>query len=934
MSGGRAMRVFVSSTYLDNKGRRKVVEDAIIAAGHVPVGMERFAASSQPTVQQCQTLVEGCDWLVGIVAHRYGWVPDGEERSITEIEYDAAKAKGMPRLMFVLADDVDVNPKRDFDQGPGRGAKLAKLDKFKAKFGADQMPAPFRETTLGTRVTQALMQEASRMQAATTGPAVAVTSSTSVDSDKRSFESDLRIYYGKLEALHSELRLAGFETKVRVPITLDDLYVPLDAIVDRGAKRKQVFHSGKDACGHDSEVALATAFEVAGRTGQRGVVLLGDPGSGKTTHLKQVLLKIAREGAESIGLPAGTVPVFLPLRHLGQSKSLRSFMEAELADDDLGLPTGFGRRLDELGGLLFLLDGLDEVANADERRTVARWIEKARRARPDCYFLVSCRFSGYALDAQLDEGFFELHLRPMNSEQVETFVRNWYAIVERATAPSPELANTRANAGATDLLKTLQEPEMASQRVYTMTHNPLLLTTICLVHRDRGRLPDERVVLYDEAVSVLLERWRRVTKDLPVTFPAREARQVLQPVAAWMHEKPTRIRASTSELSVPVTEGLGLVGRAEVSADKFLKTIRDESGLLTGWGVDEYGFMHLGLQEYLAARGLRSRAFGDPTLVPRLASRFGEGWWQEVILLFLAEGDPPMFEPFMAELGKQEDFPQWCKSKLMGLCWNEAFGVSAAPFVALVKATTTDAAMGARQRAALELLAQRMPKSLEGLEPLLREHAVEAVRAFNEQWQRRAADRLTVVAPRGGVELVRIPGGTFLMGSPETEEGRRGNERPQHKVTLADFYLAPTPVTNAQYRRFLEAKPAAPKPEYWGDRKYNQDQQPVVGVSWDEATAYCEWAGLKLPTEAQWEYACRAGRATRYYSGNSEADLARVGWYDGNSEDRLHAVGELEPNDFGLCDMHGNLWEWCADALESYTTSARDGDGLRKEPVG
>src|SRR5690606_38016741 len=89
------IRVFVSSTYLDNVERRKLVEEAILTAGMVPVGMERFGASVRPPVEECVAQVQGCDWLVGILAYRYGWIPDGEERSITEIEYDAAEAADM-----------------------------------------------------------------------------------------------------------------------------------------------------------------------------------------------------------------------------------------------------------------------------------------------------------------------------------------------------------------------------------------------------------------------------------------------------------------------------------------------------------------------------------------------------------------------------------------------------------------------------------------------------------------------------------------------------------------------------------------------------------------------------------------------------------------------------------------------------------------------
>jgi len=112
-----------------------------------------------------------------------------------------------------------------------------------------------------------------------------------------------------------------------------------------------------------------------------------------------------------------------------------------------------------------------------------------------------------------------------------------------------------------------------------------------------------------------------------------------------------------------------------------------------------------------------------------------------------------------------------------------------------------------------------------------------------------------------------------------------------------------------------------------------------VGVSWQDARAYCRWAGLVLPTEAQWEYACRAGTTTGYYLGNDETSLARAGWYAGNSEGRPHPVGQKEPNAFGLYDMHGNVWEWCLDAFgkdAAAKSRPADGpaDGRRREPVG
>jgi formylglycine-generating enzyme required for sulfatase activity len=233
-----------------------------------------------------------------------------------------------------------------------------------------------------------------------------------------------------------------------------------------------------------------------------------------------------------------------------------------------------------------------------------------------------------------------------------------------------------------------------------------------------------------------------------------------------------------------------------------------------------------------------------------------------------------------------------------------------------------DRELWARQLLALRVLERVAPGELARLVSRLREHPSSAIRDLVAP----APLAQVLVAAPAGYAMVLVPGGTFVMGS--TERG----EKPAREVALAAFYLGRHPVTNEEYARFLQAKPGQEEPQFWGDRRFNQPRQPVVGVSWHDAVAFCEWAGLTLPTEAQWEYACRAGTRTRYSSGDKEEDLARVGWYAGNSGGHLHAVGEKPANEFGLHDMHGNVWEWCEDGYGSYAVDPRPGDGLREQP--
>ena len=177
-------------------------------------------------------------------------------------------------------------------------------------------------------------------------------------------------------------------------------------------------------------------------------------------------------------------------------------------------------------------------------------------------------------------------------------------------------------------------------------------------------------------------------------------------------------------------------------------------------------------------------------------------------------------------------------------------------------------------------------------------------------------------------EMIGIPAGTFMMGSTNGDS----DETPVHQVTITqDFQLGKYEVTKAQWEAVMETTP-------WSGQSFVLDDpdSPATHVSWNDAQAFITTLNgmtgetFRLPTEAEWEYACRAGSTTEYYFGDSSATLSDYAWWSGNpdnaAEQYAHVVGHLLPNDFGLFDMHGNVWEWCSDWYGSgyYSSSLLD----------
>lgn len=190
------------------------------------------------------------------------------------------------------------------------------------------------------------------------------------------------------------------------------------------------------------------------------------------------------------------------------------------------------------------------------------------------------------------------------------------------------------------------------------------------------------------------------------------------------------------------------------------------------------------------------------------------------------------------------------------------------------------------------------------------------------------------------LDMVELPGGTFLMGSPDSDREAFDNEKPQHQVTIAAFAISRYPITRQLYREIVGAAP-----EQW-ERNKGEQNLPANYVSWFDAARFCnalstqvglspcyridgdnvEWnrqaEGYRLPTEVEWEYACRAGATSKRFFGDDPHELGDYAWFSDNSGGRVHPVGEKKPNPWDLHDMIGNVWEWCWDWFADYLSNA------------
>ncbi|MCX6032995.1 MAG: SUMF1/EgtB/PvdO family nonheme iron enzyme [Chloroflexi bacterium] len=778
---------------------------------------------------------------------------------------------------------------------------------------------------------------------------------------------------------HRYLNLKGVGPAERIPLRLPllDLYVPLKARVElpEGETwRRELRLAGRPLAGSvgdqpepgaEEQGALASHLsEPQPALGllQRydGLIVLGDPGAGKTTFLKYLALRLAAGEGDALGL-GERLPVLVPLSAYATALNdgdvrLDDFMARYLHDigSDLPMADLLAAAL-TAGRALVLLDGLDEVKELALRHTVAERVADfyALHRRAGNKFVLTSRVVGYRAVRPTAEGLVECTLVDFDDDEIADFVARWTAALERQAQGVSAVAQADAARERRELLDAIQR----NPSVRRLAANPLLLTILALMKRQGVTLPERRVELYDQYVRTLLSTWNRARSlsgrmaapDLDVVQTVR----MLAPLALWMHE---------------VAPGVGLVKREdlrrkleaiyadrgeanpEAAAHRLLEDVREHAALLLERGPGEYGFIHLTFEEYLAAVAIALAAQGScRPVVARLAPHVGDPAWHEVALLAvgylgISQQLDRVAGDVVEALITEQPGPRGEAVVLAGEAVLDARPVgvprsSKNCVVAALVTTMQDAAVPATLRRRAGLLLGHL------------------------DWQ--PAD-LAIGSVQALDEFVEVPAGKFLYGDDKRE--RRITER---------FWIAKYPVTNLQYARFmadhgydrrefwsddgwmwrdgndsdlsfiqnkedresyrnwLVRRPPDKRqqPFWWDDLDENNPITPVVGVSWFEAEAYCNWLNdrltamplaadqsvvrpsryiVHLPTEEEWERAAR-GTDGREYPWVGDFNLANanvaeeIGRGSGTTAVCTYPQGA---SPVGVWDMSGNVWEW------------------------
>ena len=779
-----------------------------------------------------------------------------------------------------------------------------------------------------------------------------ITSGTPTEDLNKAIESYLVCLIDHYRYL--DFRGMGISDRVPLRLPLREMYVPLKARLE--LPEGETWARDLRLAGH---AVSAEEAEDMGRhltepqpvlnllRDNDGLIILGDPGAGKTTFLKYLALHLAQGEGQALQL-GNWLPILLPLSAYANELaerdiSLVEFIAVYYKNRGIDLPIDrvFADALRE-GGALILLDGLDEVREYHTRNLVLSRVNDffSYHRQKGNKFIVTSRIVGYRQVRQLMDGMTECTLVDFEDEDIGRFIEKWTSAVERAASGDTMAAAESAATEREELLLAVER----NTGVRRLASSPLLLTILALMKRQGVALPDRRVELYQNCIETLLRNWNlargldaRYARDCNV----RDTLRVLAPLARWMHE---------------ANPGIGLVKHADVehqlvriftdrhakdpaaSTDAFLDDVHHHAGLLLERGSGEYGFIHLTFQEYLTAVAIGMLGQQDVTpIVDVLSDHVSDPDWREVSLLTIG---------YVGIIQQRDEAAGDVLMRLIERAPGEPGEAAALAGLAAADVCPEGIALPYQEQISQALL-----------DVMGNRRATPRLRASTGVSLARLGDPRPEVMTIEGMHFCYVPAGPFWMGE--------GSDEHLNESLTYDYWMGRYPVTNAQFRPFVEDPKGYRNDRWWtkdglawradrtGPRDYgepfNLSNHPVVGITWYEALAYTLWlteemraAGalpdgyrVRLPSETEWEKAARGGleipaepaygpagatnadRLTanslpkRRYPWGDEADPDLANYRD-SGIDATSAVGCFYPgrSPYGCEEMSGNIWEW------------------------
>ncbi|WP_433222528.1 caspase, EACC1-associated type [Dactylosporangium sp. CS-047395] len=651
---GGGPKAYISATQKDLLDCRGVVHAALRRLGIADVAMEAYVADGRPPLERCLADVAASDIYIGLFAWRYGFRPAGHDMSITELEYREAVRLRKACYIFLLSEDASW-PMSMVDRDED-GERIAALrEELRTSHVCSFFTGP---DDLAAQVTAALANYHGQEYREPAGEA-----------DEPLAEEQVDAYLHRLRQQYVGIELDALNPRP----TIDYLSVRLQSIFVEPSVREEAAPEVPRAwwqrlpAEDDPELpddrrqavllresyelkAREHLFDVVADPGHPFVVILGDPGSGKSAVTRFLALTLA-DGAVPARL-AGLrdhLPVLIELRsflaHLGDGRceGFLDYLGHRADTDRLGLPReGLTRYLRGGGKALFLFDGLDEILNPHRRDTTASQIAAFAFQFPGVRVLVTSRTVGYPRRTLTEAGFHHFTLDNFDGDQIEQFLTGWHA----HSMPAQEVESAVLRARIHDVIAE-------SAAIRELAGNPLLLTIFAVMSRSQ-ELPKERWRLFDHAAEVLIVHWdvnRQLREHHGTELDENATKTLLQRLALWMQSNAGGLSGNyiAKHQLVRVFEDYLVErfsysrGAASAMANTMIEQLRERNFMLGRYGSRLYGFVHRAFLEFFSAQAIVERfEESDPEWsMERLRELFEAHWadadWREVLRLIVGQ---------------------------------------------------------------------------------------------------------------------------------------------------------------------------------------------------------------------------------------------------------------------------------------------------------